>query len=87
MYPVYKGTFERRHGEPSGYSELRDMEDLGRVVEQGAERRRAALPKVQEIVESEVEGFCAWERSLALGPAIIGVATLLFLLSLLRKKI
>ena len=26
LYPVYQGTFERRHGEPSGSSELRDME-------------------------------------------------------------
>lgn len=50
--------------------ELRDMDDLRSVVELGAERRRAELPKVQDIVESEVEEFCAWERSLALGPAI-----------------
>jgi glutamyl-tRNA reductase len=50
--------------------ELRDMEDLREVVELGAERRRAELPKVETIIESEVDGFCAWERSLALGPAI-----------------
>lgn len=49
---------------------LRDIEDLREVVEQGAERRRAELPKVQAIVTEEVDEFCAWERSLALGPAI-----------------
>jgi glutamyl-tRNA reductase len=50
--------------------ELRDMDDLRPIVELGAERRRAEMPKVQDIVEGEVEEFCAWERSLALGPAI-----------------
>jgi glutamyl-tRNA reductase len=50
--------------------ELLDLDDLRSIVEQGAERRKAELPKVSEIVEGEVEEFCAWERSLALGPAI-----------------
>jgi len=50
--------------------ELRDMEDLRAIVELGAERRRAELPKVQNIIETEVDDYCAWERSLALGPAI-----------------
>jgi len=50
--------------------ELRDMDDLRPIIELGAERRRAELPKVNEIIEGEVEEFCAWERSLALGPAI-----------------
>ncbi len=50
--------------------ELRDMDDLRPIVELGAERRRAELPKVHDIVEGEVEEFCAWERSLALAPAI-----------------
>ncbi len=49
---------------------LRDIEDLRSVVEQGAELRRAELPKVEAIVSEEVDDFCAWERSLALGPAI-----------------
>ncbi len=49
---------------------LRDIEDLREVVEQGAERRRAELPKVEAIVSEEVDDFGAWERSLALGPAI-----------------
>jgi glutamyl-tRNA reductase len=49
---------------------LRDIDDLRGVVEQGAELRRAELPKVDAIVTEEVEEFCAWERSLALGPAI-----------------
>ena len=50
--------------------ELYDLDDLRSIVERGAERRQAELPKVAEIVEGEVSDFCAWERSLALGPAI-----------------
>jgi glutamyl-tRNA reductase len=50
--------------------ELRDLEDLRSFVDAGAEARKAELPKVETIVDEEVEGFCAWERSLALGPAI-----------------
>lgn len=49
---------------------LRDIEDLGEIVERGAQARRAELPKVEAIVEQEVDDFCAWERSLALGPSI-----------------
>jgi glutamyl-tRNA reductase len=50
--------------------ELRDIDDLRAVVEEGASKRRAELPKVDLIVGEEVDDFCAWERSLALGPAI-----------------
>ncbi len=50
--------------------ELRDLDDLRSFVDAGAEARKAELPKVETIVDEEVEGFCAWERSLALGPAI-----------------
>jgi glutamyl-tRNA reductase len=50
--------------------ELRDIDDLRAVVEAGASKRRAELPKVEGIVAEEVDDFCAWERSLALGPAI-----------------
>lgn len=50
--------------------ELRDIDDLQAVVEAGAARRRAEIPKVERILDEEVDAFCAWERSLALGPAI-----------------
>jgi glutamyl-tRNA reductase len=50
--------------------ELRDLDDLRSFVDAGAEARKAELPKVVTIVDEEVEDFCAWERSLALGPAI-----------------
>ncbi len=50
--------------------ELRDLDDLRSFVDAGAEARKAELPKVESIVDEEVEDFCAWERSLALGPAI-----------------
>jgi len=49
---------------------LRDLSDLGEIVERGAQARRAELPKVEAIIAEEVEAFSAWERSLALGPAI-----------------
>jgi glutamyl-tRNA reductase len=50
--------------------DLRDLDDLRSFVDAGAEARKAELPKVSSIVDEEVEDFCAWERSLALGPAI-----------------
>jgi glutamyl-tRNA reductase len=49
---------------------LRDLSDLCEVVERNAEARRAELPKVEAIISAEVDDFLAWERSLALGPAI-----------------
>jgi glutamyl-tRNA reductase len=49
---------------------LRDIEDLRSVVEEGAERRRAELPKVHALIDEAVVEFSAWERSLAVGPAI-----------------
>jgi len=49
---------------------LRDLSDLGEIVERGAQARRAELPKVETIIAEEVDAFLAWERSLALGPAI-----------------
>ncbi len=53
--------------------ELRDIEDLRSVVDANAELRKAELPKVHGIVDVAVEDFSAWERSLALGPAIEGL--------------
>jgi glutamyl-tRNA reductase len=50
--------------------ELRDIEDLRELVEGGAHRRAAEIPKVQAIVDEEVERFAAWERSLEVGPVI-----------------
>ncbi len=50
--------------------ELRDIEDLRGVVDANAELRKAELPKVAAIVDGAVDDFTAWERSLALGPAI-----------------
>ena len=55
--------------------ELRDIEDLRSVVDEGAELRKAELPKVRAIVDGAVEEFSAWERSLALGPAIESLKT------------
>jgi glutamyl-tRNA reductase len=49
---------------------LRDLTDLGAIVERGAQARRAELPRVESIIAEEVDDFCAWERSLALDPAI-----------------
>lgn len=52
---------------------LRDIADLRSVVDANAELRKAELPKVRGIVDGAVEDFAAWERSLALGPAIEGL--------------
>ena len=49
---------------------LRDLSELGEIVERNAQARRAELPNVEAIIAEEVDDFCAWERSLALGPAI-----------------
>ncbi len=54
---------------------LRDIEDLRSVVDEGAELRKAELPKVHAIVDEAVEEFSAWERTLALGPAIESLKT------------
>jgi len=63
-----------RNIEPSAseleHISLLDLDHLGSLVERGTESRRAELPKVEAIVSEEVDEFCAWERSLALGPAI-----------------
>lgn len=53
-----------------GGIELRDIEDLQAIVEAGARHRMEEIPKVEAIVDEEVDAFCAWERSLALGPSI-----------------
>lgn len=50
--------------------ELRDIEDLQAIVEAGSGQRLEEIPKVEAIVDEEVDAFCAWERSLALGPSI-----------------
>lgn len=50
--------------------ELRDIEDLQAIVTDGARNRLAEVPKVEGIIDEEVDAFCAWERSLALGPSI-----------------
>ncbi len=50
--------------------ELRDIEALQAIVEAGSGQRLEEVPKVEEIVDEEVDAFCAWERSLSLGPAI-----------------
>jgi glutamyl-tRNA reductase len=54
---------------------LRDIEDLRSVVDEGAELRKAELPKVHAIVDAAVEEFSGWERALALGPAIESLKT------------
>lgn len=55
--------------------ELRDIEDLQAIVEAGSGQRLEEIPKVEAIVDEEVDAFCAWERSLALGPSIAELHT------------
>jgi glutamyl-tRNA reductase len=57
-------------------SELNDVflytiDDLGKIVQQGAESRRAAADEAEGIVAKQVEGFRAWQSARAAVPAIV----------------
>lgn len=52
---------------------LLDLEDLSERVASGTRSRERELPKVGRIVDDEVLSFCAWQRSLALEPAIVAL--------------
>ncbi len=50
---------------------LYTIDDLGKIVEEGAETRRAAAAEAEGIVAREVEVFRAWQESRAAVPAIV----------------
>jgi len=50
---------------------LYTIDDLGKIVEEGAETRKAAAAEAEGIVSQEVEVFRAWQESRAAVPAIV----------------
>jgi glutamyl-tRNA reductase len=50
---------------------LYTIDDLGKIVQQGAESRRAAMAEAELIVDAQVAEFDTWQRSRAAVPAII----------------
>ena len=50
---------------------LYTIDDLGKIVEEGAGTRRAAAAEAEAIVSREVEVFRAWQQSRAAVPAIV----------------
>lgn len=55
-------------GEPNVF--LYNIDDLRQIVDDSLERRRAEIPKADEIVSSVVEDYWAWYSSLAVVPTI-----------------
>jgi len=49
---------------------LLDIDGLTRVVDENLERRRAAVPRVESLVQHELDKFFAWYRSLQTVPVI-----------------
>ena len=57
-------------------AELRDVflytiDDLGKIVQEGAESRRAAVEQAEAIVTAQLAEFRAWQSSRAAAPAIV----------------
>ena len=50
---------------------LYTIDDLGSIVQEGAESRRAAAAQAEAIVASQVEAFRAWQGARAAVPAIV----------------
>ena len=49
---------------------LHDIDDMNVLVDRSLEKRRAEIPKVESIVEQELESFVTWRNSLAATPLI-----------------
>ena len=50
---------------------LYTIDDLGRLVQEGAESRRGAVVEAERIVDAQVEAFRAWQGARAAVPAIV----------------
>ncbi len=50
---------------------LYTIDDLGGIVQEGAEMRRAAAAQAEEIVARQVEAFRSWQGARAAAPAIV----------------
>ncbi|HET9940527.1 MAG TPA: glutamyl-tRNA reductase [Candidatus Eisenbacteria bacterium] len=49
---------------------VHDLDALGQLVAQSLAQRRAEVPKVEAIIESEMARFLRWHRSLAVKPTV-----------------
>lgn len=49
---------------------LFDLDALDEIVRDNLRRREDEVPKVEQLVDQELDRFCAWFRSLAAGPLI-----------------
>jgi glutamyl-tRNA reductase len=49
---------------------VHDLDALGALVAQSLAHRRAEVPKVEAIIDSEMARFLRWHRSLALKPTV-----------------
>jgi glutamyl-tRNA reductase len=49
---------------------VHDLDALGALVAQSLAQRRAEIPKVEAIIEEELERFLRWHRSLAVKPTV-----------------
>lgn len=49
---------------------LHDLDALAGIVAQSLEQRRAEIPRVEAIIEEEVQRFMRWHRSLTLKPTV-----------------
>jgi glutamyl-tRNA reductase len=47
------------------------IDDLGKIVQEGVESRRAAMAEAETLVDAQVREFVAWQSSRAAVPAII----------------
>jgi len=50
-----------------------NIDDLGSVVESNLEKRRQEIPKVEALIDEEVNEFMGWFRSLDLVPTIVAL--------------
>ena len=50
---------------------LYSIDDLGAIVQEGVESRRAAVGEAEDIVDRQVAAFRAWQASRAAAPAIV----------------
>jgi glutamyl-tRNA reductase len=54
---------------------VHDLDALGQLVAQSLAQRRAEVPKVEAIIESEMARFLRWHRSLAVKPTVTAFRT------------
>jgi len=74
--PIFIVDFAVPRDVEAEVSQLRDVflytvDDLGNIVQEGMESRRAASAEAEAIVEREVDAFCVWTSARGAAPAIV----------------